>query len=103
VGARQARLRREYAGWYPSLSVANWITASTVARAVTRQLLDVDLDAARGPRWEPGSRILDARHFEFRGGTDPLRSASQRTRRADGPSSLAAQDLDGADQLGSNA
>ena len=103
MGVRQARLRREYAGWYPSLSVANWITASTVARAVRRQLLDVDLDAARGPRWEPGTRILDDRHFQFRGGTDALRSEGQRTRHEDGRLSPTAQDQDRGDQLGSNA
>jgi hypothetical protein len=68
VGARQARLRREYAPWYPTIAVASWIRASTVARAVARQLLERGNGPASGPRWEPGARILDDRHFEFRGG-----------------------------------
>ena len=67
---RQARLRTEYAAWYPSIAVNIWIRASTVARAVARQLLENrqgqpwDL----GPRWAVGNRILDDRHFTFRGG-----------------------------------
>jgi len=72
VGLRQARLRNEYAAWYPSIAVNIWIRASTVARAVARQLLEErqgepwDL----GPRWAVGERILDDRHFVFRGGLE---------------------------------
>lgn len=57
MGARQTRLRREYAAWYPTISVGTWIPASTVARAVMRQLLERESPKALCPRWEPGPRI----------------------------------------------
>jgi hypothetical protein len=79
---REVRLRPEYAAWYPAISVAIWIPAPTVARAVARQL--VGPEPSRGPRWAPGARLLDEHHFLFRGGASrdgphPL------TRRGDGP------------------
>jgi len=70
VGVRQARLRNEYAAWYPTLACHVWIPAKTVARAVTRQLLDSGPLSAACPRWAMGARILDDRHFTFRGGVE---------------------------------
>ena len=68
AGRREARLRPEYAAWYPTLSVVQWLTASTVARSVTRQLMEGEPKGAGLPRWERGARILDDRHFMFRRG-----------------------------------
>jgi hypothetical protein len=85
VGARrEARLRREYAAWYPTLSVTAWIAASTAARAVARQLLDGEPEWARPPRWAVGPRLLDDRHFMFRGGLEG-RAPTAHTRREDPP------------------
>jgi hypothetical protein len=71
---RQARLRNEYAGWYPTLACHVWIPAKTVARAVTRQLLEGGPASAGAPRWAVGPRILDDRHFTFRGGVERAHS-----------------------------
>jgi len=98
VVVRQARLRREYAAWYPTLPVLTWVPAPTVARAVARQLLEGEPHWAQAPRWEPGPRILDDRHFEFRGGAE-ARGPELRTRRGDpldaenphGPDALTAE------------
>jgi hypothetical protein len=59
--------------------VNTWLPASTVARAVARQLLEGEPRFA--PRWAPGSRILDDLHFMFRRGIE--RGAELRTRRGD--------------------
>jgi hypothetical protein len=75
--SRQARLRSEYASWYPKIAVVTWYPVMALVRKVKRQL-------ARGdPRSSPRSngRILDDRHFEFRGGVE--RDASLRTRAGD--------------------
>ena len=57
---RQARLRPEYAEWYPRVVPAQWQPAATVRRLVLRQL-------RRGsPYWQPGPRILSDQHFDFR-------------------------------------
>ena len=81
VGRRQARLRQEYASWYPTISITSWLPASTVARAVRRQLLEGEPKWA--PRWQPGPRLLDDQHFQFRGGTQ--RRSARRTRIGDQP------------------
>ena len=75
--SRQATLRSEYASWYPKIAVGTWYPVLTVVRKVKRQLVRGD------PRSSPGSgaRILDDRHFEFRGGVE--RDASLRTRAGD--------------------
>jgi hypothetical protein len=81
VGAkdRQARLRREYAAWYPTIGVTAWMRAQSAANAVTRQLMEGEPPWA--PRWALGQRVLDDRHFVFRGGVD--RAATERTRAGD--------------------
>jgi hypothetical protein len=75
--SRQARLRSEYASRYPKIAVATWYPVLTAVRKVKRQLLLGD------PRSSPRSsgRILNDRHFEFRGGV--ARDASLRTRAGD--------------------
>ena len=80
---RRARLRPEFAAWYPAISVAQWIPAATVARAVERQLCGGEPSWA--PRWEPGARLLDDRHFLFRGG-EAREAPYTSTRRGDKPS-----------------
>lgn len=84
---RQARIRAEYAAWYPSIQVATWLPARSVARAVERQLLGEPSPYSLAPRWLPGPRLLDDRHFFFRGGA--ARNPTARSRRED-PSSPAA-------------
>ena|SRR5689334_3414491 len=79
VVPRQAKLRSEYASWYPSIWVATWYPVLAVLRKVTQQLVRGDPDSA--PRWAAGDRILDNRHFEFRGGVE--RDAGLRTRAGD--------------------
>ena len=58
---REARLRPEYASWYPGVTVAGWLPVTTIVRAVTRQLLDGEPRGA--PRSQVGPRILDECHF----------------------------------------
>ena len=78
---RQARIRAEYAAWYPTIQVATWLPARSVARAVERQLLGEPSQWSLGPRWVPGPRLLDDRHFFFRGGSE--RDPVTRSRRED--------------------
>ena len=78
---RQARIRAEYAAWYPTIQVATWLPARSVARAVERQLLGEPSPYSLGPRWLPGPRLLDDRHFFFRGGNS--RNPATRSRRED--------------------
>lgn len=76
---RQARLRREYAPWYPLIGVTAWMPAQSAANAVRRQL--VDGEPTWAPKWALGPRVLDDRHFLFRGGAN--RDVTQRTRSGD--------------------
>lgn|SRR5690242_19801394 len=80
---REARLRLEYAGWYPAIQLSTWFSAKAVARAVARQLLEGEPHHLQPPRWELGPRILDDRHFEFRGAAESGRPVGSRTRRED--------------------
>jgi hypothetical protein len=80
---RQARIRAEYAAWYPTIQVATWLPARAVARAVERQLLGEPSQWSLGPRWLPGPRMLDDRHFLFRGGAQ--RDSATRSRKEDAP------------------
>jgi hypothetical protein len=69
---RLARLRPEYADWYPSIIIRTWQEASLVAEAVQRQL------ATGSPAWVPGSRVLSDAHFEFQGGETGRRPGERR-------------------------
>ncbi len=58
---REARLKPEYAALYPHVAAGVWLLATHVAEtlaALARK--DPDADVLR--------RVLDERHFEFRGG-----------------------------------
>ena len=77
--SRQARLRPEYASWYPSVSATRWYPVSALVQIVMRQLVQGEPGSA--PRWAASGRPLDDRHFEFRGGVE--RDATWRTRAGD--------------------
>jgi hypothetical protein len=57
---REARLRPEFAELYPGVEPDVWYRAATIAEHMLVRL--VHQDAERVP-----PRILDPRHFEFRG------------------------------------
>lgn len=59
---REARLRPEFAGQYPYLSVGRWQMASVLADAVVAHTIA----RANGP-FITGDRALNPVHFEFRG------------------------------------
>jgi hypothetical protein len=83
VGAtsRKVRLRSEYASWYPNVSATTWYPVLTLVRTITRQLVHGGGDPRSSARWAAGGRILDDRHFEFRGGVQ--RDSGWRTRAGD--------------------
>lgn len=61
---REARLRLEFAELYPSVPCNQWIPAAEAGAMVLFAIL------ARNPSLELPARVLDGRHFEFRGGWD---------------------------------
>jgi hypothetical protein len=78
--SREARLREEFASGYPDLSATRWYPVATLVRLVAHQLVHGDTGSGSSPRLS-GSRPLDDRHFEFRGGVE--RDATWRTRAGD--------------------
>jgi hypothetical protein len=73
---REARLRPEFADLYPTLTPGQWEPAARVAEAVLARLLLLQISEA--PLQE---RLLDEKHFEFRGETpdgSPRRSSGSR-------------------------
>jgi hypothetical protein len=74
MGRRQARLRREYAEWYPGLWAGEWHDALWATEAVLEQ-------QQRGsPVWGVDSRVLSESHFEFYGGEEEPRNEAERRR-----------------------
>ncbi len=61
---REARLKPEYADVYPTLTPGQWEPAARVAETVLARLLLLEMGEA--PLHD---RILDEKHFEFRGET----------------------------------
>jgi hypothetical protein len=59
---REARLRPEFADLYPTLTPGEWQPAARVAEVVLARLLLLEISDA-----PLGERVLDERHFEFRG------------------------------------
>ena len=57
---RQARLRPEYAALYPGLRADQWIPAAEAAAQVLAMM------RAAGKTFE--DRVMNEKHFEFRGG-----------------------------------
>jgi len=59
---REARLKAEYAGFYPDVEPGVWYTAATLAEHLLARFLRQDRPGRSLPE-----RILDDHHFEFRG------------------------------------
>lgn len=74
---REARLRPEAAHLYPGIPAGVWLPASEIGAT----LLMNHLRAAAAPRL--GNRLLDDRHFEFRGGASRGSETPLRTRHGD--------------------
>jgi hypothetical protein len=73
--ARKARLRAEFAGWYPEIPDGEWHDAQRVTEIVRRQL------QSGSPTWEISQgRVLDDRHFEFEAGDHEHFTGSERRR-----------------------
>jgi len=75
--AREARLRPEFAERYPQLEAGVWETAAEVGAKVLLWQVQQQGTAALA------SRILDERHFEFRGGWERGQETELRTRASD--------------------
>ena len=74
---REARLKPEYAAFYPGVQPGIWMAASTIGQ----QLLLWHLTAPAMPQ---GERLMAEEHFEFRGGRKRVGSwINMRTRLAD--------------------
>ena len=62
MARRKARLRPEYAAWYPQLVAGEWHDAAVAAEKVLKQHRTGSLP------WSLGRRTLSEAHFEFEGG-----------------------------------
>ena len=62
MARRKARLRPEYAAWYPQLLAGEWHDAGCATESVLQQHRN------DSPPWSLGRRILSDAHFEFEGG-----------------------------------
>ena len=62
MARRKARLRPEYAAWYPQLVAGEWHDAGWAAEKVRQQ------HRKGSPPWSLGRRTLSEAHFEFEGG-----------------------------------
>jgi hypothetical protein len=76
--SREARLREEYVGLYPGLTVGQWLPAGEVAEHI--------VDMVRRERGSLGlrGRVMADEHFDFRGGGLGDDRRSRRERREDG-------------------
>jgi hypothetical protein len=61
---REARLRPEFADLYPTLTPGQWEPAARIAEVVLARILLLQISETPLP-----DRVLDERHFEFRGET----------------------------------
>jgi len=75
--AREARLKPEFAEQYPQLDAGNWAPAAELGAKVLLWQVQQQGTAALS------SRILDERHFEFRGGWYRGTETDLRTRASD--------------------
>jgi hypothetical protein len=75
--ARQARLKPEFAALYPPLTPGVWEPAAEIGARVLLWQLQQQGTAALG------TRLLDMRHFEFRGGWSRGVDTELRTRVSD--------------------
>lgn len=80
---REARLRPEFADLYPTLTPGQWEPAARIAEVVLARFLLMQISEA--PLQD---RVLDERHFEFRGETPdgaPRMAPGSRAGDASGP------------------
>jgi hypothetical protein len=75
--AREARLKPEHADWYPQLEAGVWEPAAEIGAKVLLWQVQQQGTAALA------TRILDERHFEFRGGWFRGGETELRTRASD--------------------
>jgi hypothetical protein len=75
--AREARLKPEYSDRYPHLEAGVWETAAEIGAKVLLWQVQQQGTAALA------TRILDERHFEFRGGWLRGNETELRTRASD--------------------
>ena len=77
-GIRQALLRPEFAQLYPGIPVNEWLPAAVL----TDQVLALRL---RAREWVPVTRdrVLDERHFDFRGVASAGQTDAERQARQD--------------------
>ena len=76
---REARLRPEYADFYPGVPPGIWLPAADLGATLLMQ----HLRAPAPP--ELGNRLLDESHFEFRGGASRGPGTADRTRYGEDP------------------
>jgi hypothetical protein len=62
MARRKARLRPDYAAWYPQLVAGEWHDAGWAAEKVLQQ------HRSGSTSWSLGRRALSEAHFEFEGG-----------------------------------
>jgi hypothetical protein len=77
---REARLRPEFAAWYPGLEPGAWQDAAVLAEQVLSEHLLRPI-----PGYMLSDRVLVKEHFDFRGGDSGGRPRIARTRRTDPP------------------
>ena len=70
----KARLRPEYAAWYPQLFPGEWHDAAWATEKVLQQ------HRKDSPPWSLGRRILSEAHFEFEGGGNRFPEGRERRR-----------------------
>lgn len=65
---REARLRPEHAATYPGVPAGEWLPAATLARQILTGLV-----SREGQPPQINARLMNDRHFEFRGGETTAR------------------------------
>jgi hypothetical protein len=71
---RRARLRTEYAEWYPEIWAGEWHDAQWAAEKVLQQ------QRTSSPAWSLHGRVLSDAHFEFEGGDHQPSTGRERRR-----------------------
>jgi hypothetical protein len=80
IGQRQAQLHQEYAVLYPGFPCQEWRPVAEVLNRIVATRAGGSRGSARLYR----KRLLDDRHFAFRGGTQQARRCGVRSRSSDG-------------------
>jgi hypothetical protein len=63
ASVREARLRPEHAATYPGVPAGEWLPAAALARQILTGLV-----SREGQPPQINARLMNDRHFEFRGG-----------------------------------